>query len=78
MTRLLTTREVADMRYDFSNLATSAPVREAERDQIVRDYRARAQEIVDRMLDRLFQEREKAQLRIDTPQEYARLAAICR
>jgi hypothetical protein len=69
---------VQNMRYDFSNLATSAPVRANERDQIVRAFRERAQEIVDRMLERLFEERERAQLAIDTPQEYARLASLCR
>ena len=71
-------KNVGEMRYDFSNLATSAPVRAAERDQIIRDYRDRAQAIVNRMLDGLLEEREKAQLSIDTPQEYARLAALCR
>ena len=71
-------QDVAQLRYDFSNLATSAPVRAAERDQIVRDFRERAQAIVDRMLDRLLADREKAQFAIDTPQEYARIFALCR
>jgi len=71
-------RNVGEMRYDFSNLATSAPVSAAERDQVIRGYSERAQAIVDRMLERLFEDREKAQMSIDTPQEYARLSALCR
>ena len=69
---------VQDMRYDFSNLATSAPVREQEANQVARDYQQRAQAIVDGMLERLFADRQHAQAAIDTPQEYQRLGNLCR